>query len=67
MSNDIERRVVEKTEGGQREGYVPVTPLGPPPQGEPLFAAQKPPPAQAQPQAQTQPQSAPPPSQQQTE
>jgi len=42
MSDDTEQRVVaiEEIEQGRTEGYVPVTPLGPPPQGEPLLATQ---------------------------
>jgi len=69
MSDDTEQRLIaiEEIGKGRTEGYVPVTPLGPPPQGEPLLAPQTPPPTQTQPPAQPQPQPAPPPVQQRTE
>ncbi len=69
MSDDTEQSVVaiEEIGTGQAEGYVPVTFLGPPPQGEPLLSPQTPPPVQIQPPVQTQPQPAPSPAQQRTE
>lgn len=66
MGNNNERHVTEQTDGDKRNGYVPVTPLGPAPQGEPMLAPQTPRPAQTQPQAQTQPSPAPPSSQKPT-
>lgn len=40
MNERIERRIEESRERIEKGGYVPVTPLGPPPQGEPLLATQ---------------------------
>lgn len=40
MNERVERQVLETRERIKKGGYVPVTPLGPPPQGEPLLAPQ---------------------------
>ncbi len=40
MNERIERRLAENRERIEKGGYVPITPLGPPPQGEPLLATQ---------------------------
>jgi len=62
MSERIERQIAENRKRLEKGGYVPVTPIGPPPQGEPLFAAQgqastvaATPASQAQPQTQAAP------------
>jgi len=40
MDDRAERRMSESWERLEKGGYVPVTPLGPPPQGEPLLSSQ---------------------------
>ncbi len=40
MNEQSERQAAETRERINKGGYVPVTPLGPPPQGEPLLATQ---------------------------
>jgi len=42
-ADGFERRVAAAIERLKRGGYVPVTPLGPPPQGEPALAPASPP------------------------
>lgn len=60
MSERTERQIAENRERLKKGGYVPITPLGPPPQGEPLFAQQaQASTASATPTSQAQPQSQP--------
>lgn len=53
LPREVQREIIEKG------GYVPVTPLGPPPQGEPLFSKYPSQPPN-QPQSGTTPPAAPP-------
>jgi len=67
MNERIERRIAEGQARIEKGGYVPVTPLGPPPQGEPLLAPQAqtiPAPASSTPASQSQSQTPLPASQQ---